>query len=95
MGDAQLELICYGSYPRVTLCLKHLLWASKIQITYRNRGKKQKTRVRKSSNEVGMKWKGYTFVKLESREREWEKIFGQHSDTGHSANVAHRSTQGA
>lgn len=39
MGDPQLELICYGSYPWVTLCLKHLLWASQVQITYRERDK--------------------------------------------------------
>lgn len=55
MGDTQLELICYGSYPWVALCLKHLLWASQVQITYRERNKK---RVRECSRRGGNEMEG-------------------------------------
>ncbi len=37
MGDAQLELVCDGSDPRIVLCFKHLFGTSQIQVACRQR----------------------------------------------------------
>lgn len=70
MGDTQLELICYRSYPGVTLCFKHLLWACQVQITYKRKNESQGMLLEVWERNGN----GKKYVKLEGREGELKKF---------------------